>query len=196
MPAAVGHHLRSEWLVSLKPVGCPVSKKRKRSANRRRIWLSESIYTVNSSGFPICMGLRTIYMYLLLYIGTAFNWEYFLFLNPGYFAMFAGDTSNICDLARSKASWGLKGFTTPQNPTSQSHFIWHSCRSTGFQMGLHLLLLARLLHLSKSGLIHDWISFWMKGSWRETEGLQKMVWAAFCAQFVALTGADALCILP
>lgn len=52
-------------------------------------------------------------MYLLLYIGTAFNWEYFLFLNPGYFAMFAGDTSHICDLARSKASWGLKGFYHP-----------------------------------------------------------------------------------
>lgn len=30
-------------------------------------------------------------MYLLLYSGAAFNWECFRFLNPGYFATFAGD---------------------------------------------------------------------------------------------------------
>lgn len=63
-------------------------------------------------------------------------------------------------------------------------------------MGLCLLLLAKLLHLSTSGLIRDWISFWMAGSRRKTKGLEEMVWAAFYAQLVALTGADALCILP
>jgi len=59
-------------------------------------------------------------MYVLLYTGTAFNWGCFLFLNPGYFAMFAGDAQSTYEIARSKAAWGLKDFAVPHKKSHLS----------------------------------------------------------------------------
>lgn len=191
MLAAMGRYLKPGQLVPLKSVWCPVYKKvptHKGSGDQSLYmqWTSVDFLFAWAGEPCIC-----IFYYVWVQLSI---WSVFL---NGYFVIFLGDVWSTCDLIRSKAPWGLKGFTTSPK---KSH-ITIPCQMSQLQLqGLSdspVSSAPNQISLLQQVWADWWLDQFVDGTFsKENPGAEEMVWAAFYTQLVALTGADALCIPP